>query len=106
MKIKQGSPHEQVALAHHITSLAVSPGDCNSIGELTELLVLLGATPTSLHDDPTIMVDPAILAQSCTETMEVSNTQALCHNLQPKSNRCSHFNTSYSHSSSKIDWLD
>ncbi|KAK9859824.1 hypothetical protein WJX84_001803 [Apatococcus fuscideae] len=42
MKIKQGSPHEQVALAHHITSLAVSPEDCNSSSQLTELLILLG----------------------------------------------------------------
>lgn len=44
MKIKQGSPHEQVALAHHITSLAVSPEDCSCIGQLTELLILLGET--------------------------------------------------------------
>ncbi|KAK9849951.1 hypothetical protein WJX84_009719 [Apatococcus fuscideae] len=42
MKIKQGSPHEQVALAHHITSLAMSAEDCASIGQLTELLILLG----------------------------------------------------------------
>ncbi len=41
-RIRQGSPQEEEALVAHIASLAPTPQLCNEIGQLAELLVLLG----------------------------------------------------------------
>lgn len=41
-KIRQGSPEEEAALESYIASLAPSGRQCSEVGQLAELLVLLG----------------------------------------------------------------
>ena len=42
MRIRQGSPQEEAALAQHLRELAVSPRQAQEMGQLAELLILLG----------------------------------------------------------------
>lgn len=41
-KIRQGSPEEEAALVSHILSMEPSARQCTEVGQLGELLVLLG----------------------------------------------------------------
>ena len=42
LRIRQGSPQEEAALAQHLRELAVSPRQAQEMGQLAELLILLG----------------------------------------------------------------
>ena len=48
LRIRQGSPQEEAALAQHLRELAVSPRQAQEMGQLAELLILLGESLTSL----------------------------------------------------------
>ena len=41
-RIRQGSPQEEEALVSHIISLIPTAQTCSEVGQLTELLILLG----------------------------------------------------------------
>ena len=47
LRIRQGSPQEEAALAQHLRELAVSPRQAQEMGQLAELLILLGGSFTS-----------------------------------------------------------
>ena len=42
VRIRQGGPHEEAALVHHLTALAPSSAQCLETAQLAELLVILG----------------------------------------------------------------
>ena len=52
LRIRQGSPQEEAALAQHLRELAVSPCQAQEMGQLAELLILLGESVTCLAGRP------------------------------------------------------